>query len=96
MYCDRVDNINTFILAGGSEYHKHPEIYNIRFSVDKDDIHREHRYVVPTNLWHSEEPYIDQNMRVRRLDRVCRELHSQGVNIGPYAVHVAQQLTERG
>ncbi|MBI2088393.1 MAG: radical SAM protein [Deltaproteobacteria bacterium] len=91
---DLVEGINTIILAGGSEYFNYPDEHKIRFRGDKDEIYRKHRYVIPPDLWYSEDPYIDQEVRLRRLDRICTELYDKGVNIGPFAARVVRTLKE--
>ncbi|MBI2988496.1 MAG: radical SAM protein [Deltaproteobacteria bacterium] len=93
-YIDLVEGINTIILAGGSEYFNNPDEYKIRFRGDKEQIYAEHRYVIPPDLWYSEDPYIDQQVRIRRLDRICRELYNRGVKIGAFAERVVSTLRE--
>ncbi len=96
MACKRhlqsVEFINTLILAGGSDYLQNPDQYKIRFRGDKEAILREHPYYVPPDLWYSEDPYIDQEVRLRRLDRICVALRCGGVNIGAAASRVIEQL----
>ena len=91
-YIQSVESLNTLILAGGSDYLRNPDEYKIRFRGDKETILREHPYYVPPDLWYSEDPYIDQEVRLRRLDRICVALHSSGVNIGAFASRVVEQL----
>ena len=91
-YIDMLEGVNTLILAAGSEYYMNPDKYNIRFRGDKNDIYQNHPHYVPTELWYSEDPYIDQKVRVRRLDKICTELYKQGVNIGPFATRVVKDL----
>lgn len=87
-----VEGINTLILAAGSEYYKHPDECKIRFRGDKDEIYRNNPYYIPTDLWYSEEPHIDQEVRVKRLDKICTELYKQKVDIGPFAARVVENL----
>ena len=87
-----VESLNTLILAGGSDYLRNPDAHKIRFRGDKETILREHPYYVPPELWYSEDPYIDQDVRMRRLDRICVALCSSGVNIGAFASRVLEQL----
>ncbi len=89
---DVVEGINTMILGSGSEYYKHPEKYKIRFRGDKEEIYRKNPYFIHTDLWYSEEPYIDQEIRMKRLDRICNELYKQGVFIGDFAERVVEGL----
>ena len=91
-YIDVVEGINTMILAGGSEYFNYPDEHKIQFRGDKKTIYEEHKYVIPSDLWYSEEPYIDQDIRLHRMNKVCETLHGQGVNIGPYAKRIITNL----
>lgn len=91
-YLDEVESLNTLILAAGSEYMKNPDKYRIRFRGDKDAILAEHPYFIPSELWYSEEPYIDQAVRMERLNRICLELDASGVAIGPFARKIVERL----
>lgn len=91
-YVQSIESLNTLILTGGGDYLRNPDEYKIRFRGDKAAILREHPYYVPPALWYSEDPYIDQDVRLRRLDRICVALHSSGVNIGAFASRVLEQL----
>lgn len=91
-YIQSVESLNTLILTGASDYLRNPDEFKIRFRGDKETILREHPYYVPPELWYSEDPYIDQDVRMRRLDRICAALHSGGVNIGAFASRVLDQL----
>lgn len=91
-YIDCVESFNTLILAGGSEYYKNPEQYKIRFRGDRKEIYKNHHYFVPAELWYSEDSYIDQDVRMRRLDRITTELYKQGVKIGAFAERVIENL----
>ncbi len=91
-YIQSVESLNTLILTGGGDYLRNPDAYKIRFRGDKATILREHPYYVPPELWYSEDPYIDQEVRLQRLDRICAALHSGGVNIGAFASRVVEQL----
>ena len=89
---DVVEGINTMILGSGSEYYKYPEKYKIRFRGDKEEIYRKNPYFIHTDLWYSDEPYIDQEVRMNRLDRICKELYKHGVYIGDFAERVLANL----
>jgi radical SAM superfamily enzyme YgiQ (UPF0313 family) len=91
-YIDCVESFNTLILAGGSEYYKNPEQYKIRFRGDRNEIYKNHYYFIPAELWYSEDPYIDQEVRMRRLDKITTELYKQGVKIGAFAERVIENL----
>jgi len=96
-----VENINTLYLILGSDYYKNPEEHNIRFRKNKEDIYKSipadaidgcPPLAIPDSDWFSEEPYIDQNVRVKRLNRVLEALFDNGVQIGPYAAMVVKRL----
>lgn len=91
-YITEVESLNTLILAAGSEYMRNTEKYKIQFRGDKEGVLAEHPYYIPTELWYSEDPYIDQNVRMERLNRICLELHSSGVNIGSFASKIVEEL----
>ena len=92
---DIVEGINTLILAAGSEYYKNSDQYKIRFRGDKEEIIRQNPYVIPAELWYSEDPYIDQKVRNKRLDKICSSLYEQKVNIGGFANRVLEKLREQ-
>lgn len=89
---DLIESFNTLILAAGSEYYKNPDKYKIRFRGNRDEIYKKHPYFIPTDLWYSEDPYIDQEVRIRRLDKICTELYKQQVNIGAFAEQTVENL----
>ena len=93
-YIGAVESLNTLILIQGSEYYQHPEKYKIHFRKDVDVIRREHPYYVPPDLWYSEAPFIDQSVRLDRLNRICVMLHKNGVNIGGFASRVVESLNK--
>lgn len=80
-----VENINTLIIAAGSEYYNNPGEYNIRFRGEKDQIYKANPYVIPAEFWYSEEPYIDQEIRLNRLERIHEALEKNGMRIGQFA-----------
>ncbi len=89
---DEVESLNTLILAAGSEYIKTPDKYHIRFCGDKDEILAQYPYFIPSELWYSESPYIDQTVRLARLGRICHELDVSRVNIGHFAKKIVANL----
>ncbi len=91
-YFDVVEGINTLVLGAGSMYYNEPEKYNIHFRDDKEEIYQNNPYFIHTDLWYSEEPYIDQGVRMERLDKICSELYKQGINIGDVAGHILKTL----
>lgn len=83
-YIDIVESINTLILAAGSDYYNHPDRYNIRFRVDKETLYKRLR-AIPQTLWYSEDPYIDHEVRLHRLRKICTALFENRINIGCFA-----------
>ncbi len=91
-YIDLVESINILILGAGSEYYKYPEKYGIKFNGDKKELYEKYPYYIPSELWYSENPYIDHSVRVKRLDRICVGLYRNGVNIGGFAARAVEAL----
>jgi len=83
-YIDSVESINILILVAGSDYYSHPDRYKIRFRVDKETIYKRMQ-AIPHTLWYSEDPYIDYEVRLRRLRKICTTLYENNINIGPFA-----------
>ena len=94
-HIDLVEALNTLYLVGGSEYFRYPEKYKIRFRGDKDRIRAENRSYVPPDLWYSEEPYIDQDVRLQRLSRVIAALHENGVRLAPFVQREVEILRQK-
>lgn len=84
-YIDIVESLNTLMLNAGSRYFTTPELFKIRFRGDKDEIYRQHPLLIPTDLWYSEEPYIDQDIRIRRLIKIISQLEKYHIRIGGFA-----------
>jgi len=91
-YISIIESFNTLLLIAGSEYYRNPDKYKIRFRVSKETIYSEHAYFVPPELWYSEDPYIDQEVRMRRVERIISGLYENGVNIGSFASKVVEDL----
>lgn len=82
---DNISTINMLILANGSHYYLNPEQHNIRFRGDREQVFREHPTFIPDQLWYSEDPYIDHEVRWARYTRILRSLYDNGVPLGEYA-----------
>lgn len=80
-----VENINTLMLFRGGFYWDNPEKYEIRFRVDREELYRTYPHSIPSQHWYSESPYIDQEIRKARLDRVMTALREHDIDVGPYA-----------
>lgn len=86
-----LEYINPLQLRCGSEYFRHADEYKIRFRVDRETILHDYGGYVPQEMWYSEDPYIDHQVRLARLDRICSALQAGGVNMdGPGAALVAK------
>lgn len=92
---DLVEALNTLYLVGGSEYFRYPDRYKIRFRGDKDQIRMDNRSYVPPDLWYSEEPYIDQHIRLQRLNRIIVALHDNGVRLAPFVQREVEILRRK-
>ncbi|HEY9839081.1 MAG: radical SAM protein [Candidatus Sericytochromatia bacterium] len=95
-YINSIENINTLMLVNGGVYYEHPEQFKIRFRGDKDEIYKKYPRMIPNDLWYSEEPYIDQEVRRQRLARLCSTLHRKGIQIGIFADVWVQKLFNEG
>ncbi len=80
-----LENIHILILAHGSEYYEHPERHNIYFQGDKRELYKKYLDAIPHHLWFSMNPYIDHEIRVKRMKTIANALHSNGVKMGAYA-----------
>lgn len=83
-----IAGLNTLILSAGSQYYQDPEAFDIRFRGDRDRIYADHPTAIPYDLWYSEGPYIDQPVRVQRMQRIITSLHEHGFNVGQYAQYI--------
>lgn len=87
-YIQSIAGLNTLILAAGSRYYQDPDNFGIRFRSDRDRIYAEHPTAIPYELWYSENPYIDQPIRIQRMKRIITSLHEHGFNVGQYAQYI--------
>jgi len=94
-HIDLVEALNTLYLVGGSEYFRNPDRYKIRFRGDKDRIRAEYRSYVPPELWYSEDPYMDQEVRLRRLNRITSALYDGGVRLAPFVQREVEILRQK-
>ena len=91
---DLVEGLNTLTLAGGSEYYNNPEKYNIVFKGDKEELYQKFPYFIPPQMWFSEKPYIDQQIRLDRTRKICDSLKSKGVKIGDFVWKRLEELEQ--
>ena len=95
-YISRIANINPLIFAIGSVYWENPEKHNIQFREDRETLYRDYATTIPSNLWYSTEPYIDEHIRKERFEKVVRALYENGIGVGPYAEKVIHSVKEQG
>ncbi len=93
-YIGRIANINPLMLTIGSVYWEDTEKYNIHFRADKKKIFEDNPGTIPSNLWYSTEPYIDEKIRNQRLNKILLGLHTEGFELGPYAKHIIKKISE--
>ena len=91
-YIGRLANLNPLILVTGGVYWMEPEKHNIHFRGDKDDLYRKHPRALPAHLWYSTEPYIDENVRKQRLERIVVALHEGNFDVGAWAARVIDDV----
>ena len=91
-YVSRIESFNTLLLFTSSEYGRNPEQYRIRFRGDKDEIYRDNPQCIPSDLWYSEDPYIDKEIRMRRMNKILSGLYNKGIEIGSFASVVVENL----
>ncbi|RAU20262.1 hypothetical protein CU669_19340 [Paramagnetospirillum kuznetsovii] len=84
----KVDNINQLGIVNGSIYWLSPEKHNIHYRRPKEDLYEEFPNSIPTELWWSEEPYIDDKIRLARYEQAVVGLVRSGVRVGPFAAGV--------
>ena len=90
---DLIENLNTLILTTASVYWTDPAKYGIVLQGDKDELELKYPIVIPTSLWHSEGPFIDQEVRRLRLERILDTTAAYNIKIGGYADRQAKRLT---
>ncbi|TAN61691.1 radical SAM protein [bacterium] len=88
----RVASINPLVLFIGSVYWDEPEKHGIHFRTDKKGLYDKYPSVIPSNLWYSEEPYIDEHVRQDRFKRIVLELQKNGFDLSDYAKKVVEDV----
>jgi hypothetical protein len=85
-YVGRIANINKLMLVNGSVYWEEPEKHGIIFrGASKEELYERFPSIIPAEYWYSDNPYIDENVRVERFRRVVEGLEKFGYNIGEFA-----------
>ncbi|MFO0964372.1 MAG: hypothetical protein U0793_02120 [Gemmataceae bacterium] len=91
-FIGRLANINPLILSTGSVYWLEPEKHGIHFREDKQKLYRECPRAIPADRWYSVEPYIDENVRKQRFERVALALHDAGFPVGAWAHRIIEDV----
>jgi radical SAM superfamily enzyme YgiQ (UPF0313 family) len=91
-YIGRLANINPLILVTGGVYWMEPEKHNIHFRGNKDELYAAHPRALPAHLWYSTEPYIDENVRKARFERIVLALHEGNFHVGVWAKRIIEDV----
>ncbi|MFI3155416.1 MAG: radical SAM protein [Methylococcaceae bacterium] len=81
-YFPMVNNINMLSLVNNSVYWEAPEKFNIYFYGDKDALYRKYYWGIPSRLWYSTDPFIDDSVRCGRMAQLVTGLQEAGVALG--------------
>jgi radical SAM superfamily enzyme YgiQ (UPF0313 family) len=90
----RIANINPLLFVIGSVYWEEPEKYNIKFRSDKEFLYKKFTTIIPSEIWYSTNPYIDEHVRKARFEKVVMALHENGFQIGDMAEQVINDVKE--
>jgi radical SAM superfamily enzyme YgiQ (UPF0313 family) len=90
----RIANLNPLLFVIGSVYWEEPEKYNIKFRADREYLYDKFTTVIPSDMWYSTDPYIDEHVRKARFEKVVMALHENGFNIGEMAERVINDVKE--
>ncbi len=91
-YVGRLANINPLILVNGGVYWLEPENYNIKFQEPKEELYKKHPRFIPADKWHSEEPYIDAQVRKNMFEHIVISLHDAGFPVGAWAQRIIDDV----
>lgn len=81
-YIDVMSNVNRLQLMRDSVYWREPESFGVRFRAERKEIDATHVSCVPETLWYSEGPYIDHEVRIRRVERIMAAMKEAGYAFG--------------
>ena len=84
-------NINALMLLNGSVYWQNPAAHNIIFHESKEDLFQKFPRVVPSEYWHSENPYIDSKVRRSYFEYVVLKLSEEGFQFGEWASEIVRK-----
>jgi radical SAM superfamily enzyme YgiQ (UPF0313 family) len=91
-YVAKIENINQLGIVNGSIYWLSPEKHNIHYRRPREELYEEFPLSIPTELWWSEEPYIDDKVRLARFERAVIGVYLAGVKVGPFAAGVIDHV----
>jgi len=94
-YIGRLANINPLILVNGSVYWIDPESHKIKFRRPQEEIKADFPRAIPADLWYSEGPYIDAQVRKDRFERIVLSLHESGFPVGAWAQRIIEDVRLR-
>ncbi len=94
-YIDLFDFIHPLFMPTGCEYYNHPEKYKIRFRGNKVKIYQQHADFIAQELWYSEDPYIDHEIRYKRKEKIYAALKQQNIDISEYLTHQVKVIREK-
>ncbi|MBT7591148.1 MAG: radical SAM protein [Candidatus Scalindua sp.] len=93
-YIGRIASINPLVLLLGSIYWNEPEKYNIHFRQDKEELFKKYPSAIPSDLWYSTDPYIDEKVRNERFNMINMELYKNGFELSAFAAKVVKDMEE--
>ena len=82
-------------MANGSVYWIDPEEHNIKFTEPKEELYRKYPRSMPANVWYSEKPFIDANVRKRRFEHIVVSLYRNGFPLGDWASKIVEVVITR-
>jgi radical SAM superfamily enzyme YgiQ (UPF0313 family) len=88
----RLENLNPLILVSGGVYWLEPEKHNIHFRQSQEELYRTNPRAIPAQMWYSTEPYIDQNVRKDRFNRIVLALHAAKFDVSAWADRVIEDV----
>jgi len=93
-YIGRQANINPLMLVIGSVYWEDPDRFKIHFRKDRKELFEKYPTLIPHEHWYSEEPYIDQPVRLQRFEKIVKALYDNGFEMGAFASQVVKDVKE--
>lgn len=88
----QIENINSLILTKRSVYWEQLEKFPITLREPKQELADRYSLVIPSDLWYSTEPYIDQEVRRKRVERLVDAARQNNILIGGWADFKVQKI----